>query len=123
MPRGGAKPGERRGGRQKGTPNKRTKAFQEALRDYKCSIPKHVAELLAKTDDAFPPHLKAEFMHKVLPYLYPQRKPIDPDGYLSVEQVAGLLGGQVEMFRQALQQHITDPGIIANVMADLRAGP
>lgn len=29
--RGGAKPGERRGGRQKGTPNKTTKAAKEAI--------------------------------------------------------------------------------------------
>lgn len=31
MPRGGSKPGERRGGRQKGTPNKVTKSLKEAI--------------------------------------------------------------------------------------------
>jgi hypothetical protein len=31
MPRGGSKPGERRGGRQKGTPNKATAAKAEAI--------------------------------------------------------------------------------------------
>jgi hypothetical protein len=38
MPRGGSKPGERRGGRQKGTPNKRTvqaRLFREAKLDGK----------------------------------------------------------------------------------------
>lgn len=32
MPGGGSKPGERRGGRQKGTPNKRTLAEREAIK-------------------------------------------------------------------------------------------
>jgi len=31
MPKGGSKPGERRGGRQKGTPNKVTASIKEAL--------------------------------------------------------------------------------------------
>jgi hypothetical protein len=31
MARGGSKPGERRGGRQKGTPNTNTRAFKEAV--------------------------------------------------------------------------------------------
>src|ERR1700722_10774449 len=31
MPRGGSKPGERRGGRKKGTPNKRTLAINAAI--------------------------------------------------------------------------------------------
>jgi hypothetical protein len=31
VPRGGSKPGERRGGRKKGTPNKRTAARQAAI--------------------------------------------------------------------------------------------
>lgn len=31
MPRGGAKPGERRGGRKKGTPNKKSAEVKEAL--------------------------------------------------------------------------------------------
>jgi hypothetical protein len=33
MPRGGAKKGERRGGRQKGTPNKLTKAVKEVFEE------------------------------------------------------------------------------------------
>lgn len=46
MPRGGSKPGERRGGRQKGTPNKVTADVRALAQQYGPSAIKTLAEIM-----------------------------------------------------------------------------
>ena len=70
--RGGSKKGERRGGRQKGTPNKRTVEFIEALGN--CNPLESLIEIVETTDNE---GLKASICLTLLKYLYPQRKAIE----------------------------------------------
>ena len=48
----GSKPGERRGGRKKGTPNKRTAELRDIVRQYTPQAVKRVVELMGSPDDA-----------------------------------------------------------------------
>lgn len=70
--RGGSKKGERRGGRQKGTPNKRTAEFVEALGT--CNPLESLIEIINTTDNE---GLKASICLTLLKYLYPQRKAVE----------------------------------------------
>lgn len=77
MPRG-SKPGERRGGRKKGTPNKRTMAERAALAasglsplEYMLSVMRDPA-VLAERRDAM---AKA-----AAPYIHPQKRAIEHTG-------------------------------------------
>lgn len=70
--RGGSKKGERRGGRQKGTPNKKTLEFVQALGSFdpvKC-----LKELFQETDDD---NIKLKICTECLKYIYPQRKAVE----------------------------------------------
>ena len=64
MPKGGAKPGERRGGRQKGTPNKLTKELKQMILDA-LDEAGGVAYLKARAEDTPGPFLA--LLGKVLP--------------------------------------------------------
>lgn len=85
MPRGGSKPGERRGGRQKGTPNKLTStarsaflaAFGELEGEFKGWI-----EEIAKTD----PGRAAELLIRMAEYHFPKlgRTEVEHSGGLGV---------------------------------------
>ena len=48
----GSKPGERRGGRKKGTPNKRTAELRDVVRNYMPAAVERLAELMHSDDDA-----------------------------------------------------------------------
>ena len=50
MPRGGSKPGERRGGRRKGTPNKATAGLKAAFQEHDKALVKGLLAL-TKSDD------------------------------------------------------------------------
>jgi hypothetical protein len=119
MPRAGTIGHRKGGGRKKGTPNKRSLALRQALEAYGCRLEEQLAGLLQ--DPAVEATLKAEVLTKLLPYVYPQLRPVDPDGVLSPAQAAGMLGAQATKFRDALTRYITDQTIISLVLDDLRA--
>lgn len=80
----GSKPGERRGGRTKGTPNKKTAEAVEAIKatgmtplEYLTSVYQDITADEAKRIDA----AKA-----AAPYVHPKRAPINSDG----EDAAGI---------------------------------
>lgn len=68
----GASKGERRGGRQKGTTNKRTLEFIEALGSF--DPVKALIDLYKKTEDD---GIKLGVLKEMLKYIYPQRKAIE----------------------------------------------
>lgn len=114
----GPKPGTRPSGRTKGTPNKRTVALQQALAQAGFSAPEQIATMFK--DPQIPVALKIELCLHLLPYLYPRLRPVDPPGSLAPEHVAEMLGQQVRKFRDALQQHVHDPGTITLILEALR---
>lgn len=70
----GATKGERRGGRQKGTPNKKTLDFVEALGTF--DPVEELKNICCNTDKD---DLKAHICLNLLKYIYPQRKAIELD--------------------------------------------
>ena len=70
--RGGSKKGERRGGRQKGTPNKKTLNFIDELGNFKPV--QELLNLFAYTADE---NLKFAIIKEILKYVYPQRKAVE----------------------------------------------
>jgi hypothetical protein len=90
------------------------------LQQQHCSVPKHIATLLDAPVSELPAPEKAAFLERLLPYLYPQRKPIDPEGYLTVEQAVQMQRSLLALFRQALLTHIPEAATIDRILADLR---
>jgi len=119
MPRGAKIGHPKGGGRVKGTPNRKSTILLDALEAQGCHLPGQIAGLL--TDPAIAGALKVDLVGKLLPYLYPQRKPMDPEDVLTPEQAAGMVGAQAGRFRDALQRYVADETIIALVLDDLRA--
>jgi hypothetical protein len=116
---GGAKPGHKKvGGPRAGTPNKRSLALRQALEAHGCRLEEQLAGLL--TDPAVEAPLKAEVLTKLLPYVYPQLRPVDPEGVLTADQAAGMLGAQASKFRAALRRHVSDEATISTILEDLR---
>lgn len=70
--RGGSKKGERRGGRKKGTPNKKTSELMQILGSF--NPVEKLKEIFARTEDDA---LQAKICLDLLKYLYPQRKAIE----------------------------------------------
>lgn len=70
--RGGSKKGERRGGRQKGTPNKKTLNFIDELGNFKPV--QELLNLFVYTQDD---NLKFAIIKEILKYVYPQRKAVE----------------------------------------------
>lgn len=64
MPKGGSKPGERRGGRQKGTPNRVTGALKDMILQALANV--GGVEYLEKQADAQPGHFMS-LVGRVLP--------------------------------------------------------
>jgi hypothetical protein len=119
MPRGAKIGHPKGGGRVKGTPNRKTTILLDALEAQGCHLPGQIAGLL--TDPALPGALKVDLVGKLLPYLYPQRKPMDPEDILTPAQAAGMLGAQATKFRAALQRYVADETLIAVILEALRA--
>jgi hypothetical protein len=107
------------GGRVRGTPNRRTALLLDALEAHGCNMPAQIAGLL--NDPEVTGSLKVDLVSRLLPYLYPQRKAVDPEEILSPEQAAGMLGAQATKFRDALQRYVSDETIIALILDELRA--
>src|SRR6476660_8793988 len=78
MPRGGSKPGERRGGRKKGTPNKRTAERQAMLAAIKASGNDPIsffADLLR--NEQAPLELRFQAAKELAPYTHPKLASIE----------------------------------------------
>jgi hypothetical protein len=87
MARGGSKKGERRGGRQKGTPNKLTAENKAEIQDIArlaFSDPDYRQKLQARLNEGRAPHIELFYLQ----HLY--GKPVD------VTQIQGVDGGPVE---------------------------
>jgi hypothetical protein len=72
---GGSKPGERRGGRQRGTPNRNTQAVSEKLDALGCDPIAGMAEIAM--DPSNSPELRARMFAELAPYVFPKRKAIE----------------------------------------------
>ncbi len=72
--RGGSNKGERRGGRQKGTPNKKTLELKEILGDFDPA--EKMAELFETTKKE---DIKFGILKELMKYIYPQRKAVEMD--------------------------------------------
>jgi hypothetical protein len=78
----GSRPGERRGGRKKGTPNKRTAALRAALlAEFKLSGGTPLDVMLAvMRNPALPLQLRFDAAKKAAPFCHPKLAPIQPPG-------------------------------------------
>lgn len=80
MPKGGSKPGERRGGRQKGTPNKKSTDIKRIIEGLGCDPIEGMARI-AREAEAAKDHPVALAAYKELAqYMYPKRKAIEITG-------------------------------------------
>ena len=77
MPRG-ANPGERRGGRKIGTPNKRTQAVADTLAELGCNPIKGMAKIAM--DESQPMQLRATMYRELAQYVAPKRKAVEMTG-------------------------------------------
>ena len=77
MPRG-AKTGERRGGRQKGTPNKRTIAVAEKLAALGCDPIKQMGQIAL--DESVEVSLRVQVLKELCQYVAPKRKAVEVTG-------------------------------------------
>ena len=97
MPGGGSKPGERRGGRKKGTPNKRTASVQEKLDKIGLDPIEAMAQLvkdeLEMGDDKDKGLIK-DLLKELAQYVAPKRKAVEV-----AAEVSGPEGGPIEVSR------------------------
>jgi hypothetical protein len=77
MPRGSA-PGERRGGRKKGTPNKRTLEVTERLAELGCDPIEGMARLAMNEANA--PELRGRMFSELAGFVAPKRKAVEHTG-------------------------------------------
>jgi hypothetical protein len=82
MPRGSS-PGERRGGRQKGTPNKVTQEIVEKLQALGCDPIEGMARIAIDPDSK--PELRLRAYVELAQYVAPKRKALEMCGDLDVE--------------------------------------
>ena len=74
----GSKPGERRGGRQKGTPNKQTVEVQQRLTELDCDPIEGMARIAM--DASNPPELRGRMFAELASYVAPKRKAVELSG-------------------------------------------
>jgi hypothetical protein len=91
MPRGSA-PGERRGGRKKGTPNKRTAEVTERLAELGCDPIEGMARLAM--DEANAPELRGRMYSELAGFVAPKRRAVEH---------TGADGGPIETREHAVQ--------------------
>ncbi|HEX2244107.1 MAG TPA: hypothetical protein VHK27_12835 [Gammaproteobacteria bacterium] len=78
MSRGGSKPGERRGGRCKGTPNKKTMAVAEVLDELGLDSIKQMGQIAM--DERIEVSLRVQVLKELCQYVAPKRKAIEVTG-------------------------------------------
>ena len=71
----GAQPGERRGGRRKGTPNKRTAAVAETLEALGCDPVEGMARIAM--DETVELSIRAQMFKELAQYVAPKRRALD----------------------------------------------
>jgi hypothetical protein len=91
MPRGSA-PGERRGGRKKGTPNRRTTEVTERLAELGCGPIEGMARIAM--DDANAPELRGRMFSELAGFVAPKRRAVEH---------TGVDGGPIETQERAAQ--------------------
>ncbi len=74
----GSKPGEKRGGRQKGTPNKRTQAVTETLEGLGLDPIRGMAEIAL--DERVEVSLRVQVLKELCQYVAPKRKAVEVTG-------------------------------------------
>lgn len=86
MARGGSKPGERRGGRKAGTPNKLTRTIKEAIEAAFDEVggPKYLARMANEQPAAF-----MTLLGKVLPTQVDAKVDMQPGYLFKIETVEG----------------------------------
>lgn len=91
MPRGGSKPGERRGGRVKGTPNRATLDVADKLRKLGCDPIEGMARIAMGVDGDGNPlnpqpsiELTAKMHAELAQYVAPKRKAVEHSGSVGV---------------------------------------
>jgi|SRR5215208_2309295 len=78
MSRGGSKSGERRGGRCKGTPNKRTLAVAEKLAALGCDPIKQMGQIAM--DERVEVSVRVQVLKELCQYVAPKRKALEVTG-------------------------------------------
>ncbi len=81
----GSKPGERRGGRQKGTPNKRTLEVRERLAELNCDPLAGMAAIAM--DEGNPPELRGRMYAELAQYVAPRLKAVERSGEMGPQEV------------------------------------
>jgi len=122
----GRRPGTpKTGGRRRGSLNKSTLArlnaegdLRTTLEGHGCSLPERIALFLH--NDEISPLTRMEWILKLIPYLYPMLKSVDPDTYMSVNEASDMLGKQFDAFKEAISIHLDDASVM-NVIAALRS--
>jgi hypothetical protein len=77
----GARPGERRGGRCKGTPNKRTAALSKAIETFALSGEQPLEVMLSvMRNPELPPMLRFDAACKAAPYVHPKLAAVQHGG-------------------------------------------
>jgi hypothetical protein len=113
--------GTRPSGRQKGTPNKRSLQLLQGLMAYNCLPAEQLARLLVSSE--LSPLEQLLSWERVLPFLFPKFKEIDPDSTLTIAEAAGMLGAQALRLRDALLSHGIAPDVVRQIFADLQPAP
>ncbi len=78
MSRGGSKPGERRGGRCKGTPNKKTMAVAEVLGELGLDPIKQMGQIAM--DERVEVSIHVQVLKELCQYVAPKRKAMEVTG-------------------------------------------
>jgi hypothetical protein len=78
MSRGGSKSGERRGGRCKGTPNKRTMAVAEVLGELGLDPIKQMGQIAM--DERVEVSIRVQVLKELCQYVAPKRKAVEVTG-------------------------------------------
>jgi len=86
----GAKPGERRGGRKKGTPNKATQATRDMIENMGFNPIEATIRLGQEAEQNNDPHLALACYAKVLPYYSPALKSIEFKGEIDTKNVTDI---------------------------------
>lgn len=123
----GSAPGERRGGRKAGTPNRKTALLRDALADDGIDPARSLVKIACAAEKKDDLALAAECWGKLVHFIYPKPRPvvIDPDALVELEErIAGAradalarkgfhplsdLADRMERMRRAADRASADP--------------
>jgi len=95
----GAKPGERRGGRKAGTPNKKTQSVIDRLNELNCDPIEGMAEIASQAMSNGELQLAGAMYKELAQYVAPKRKAIEIENNdaIQAEQMKGLSDNELEI--------------------------